>query len=101
MQLPELSAGALAILKAVGIMLALMALGLTIERIRPAEKGQAWIRVWLNLAYMPVYLLTIFLFAPRLATHLPPPRARLPHHHRLGQHLVGHAGATDIVRDRL
>ena len=74
MQLPELSAGALAILKAVGIMLALMALGLTIERIRPAEKGQAWIQVGLNLAYMPVYLLTIFLFAPWFATHLPPPR---------------------------
>ena len=101
MQLPELSAGALAIFKAVGIMLALMALGLTIERIRPAEKGQAWIQVGLNLAYMPVYLLTIFLFAPWFATHLPPPRARSPHHHRLGQHLVGHARATDIVRDRL
>lgn len=78
MQLPELSAGALAILKAVGVMLALMALGLTIERIRPAEKGQAWIQVGLNLAYMPVYLLTIFLFAPWFATHLPPPPRSLP-----------------------
>ena len=71
MQLPELSAGALAILKAVGILLALMALALAIERIRPAEKGQGLIQVWLNLAYLPVYLLTIFLFAPWLAAHLP------------------------------
>lgn len=71
MQLPELSAGVLAIAKVTGLMLTLMAAGLAIERIRPADKQQTWAQVGLNIAYLPVYLLTIFVFAPWVAALLP------------------------------
>lgn len=45
--------------------------GLLLESMKPAEPQQPWRRIFFNLAYLPVYLVSLALLAPTLASWLP------------------------------